>query len=248
MPGSIRIRFYEELNDFLPPARRKNIFDVTLFCSPSIKDIIEAQGVPHPEVDLIVVNGQSVSFDHRPKEGDMISVYPVFESLDITKVTHLRPKPLRITRFILDVHLGKLVRYLRMLGFDSMYRNDYDDPEIVALSKKEKRIILTRDVILLKNNDVTHGLWIRSQKPSEQVKEVIRRLDLHQQIKPFDRCMECNGRILKIEKKEILDQIEPGTKANFDTFYRCRECHKVYWNGSHFEKMQVVINNLKTAE
>jgi uncharacterized protein with PIN domain len=248
MPVSIWIRFYEELNDFLPSARRKKTFDFNLFCSPSIKDIIESLGVPHAEVDLIVVNGQSVSFNYRPKEGDMVSVYPVFESLDISKATHLRPKPLRITRFILDVHLGKLARYLRMLGFDSLYRNDYDDPEIVALSKKEKRIILTRDVILLKNNDVTHGLWIRSQKSSEQVKEVICRLNLHQQIKPFDRCMECNGQIVKIEKNKILDQIEPGTKANFDIFYRCRECHKVYWNGSHFEKMQVLINSLKTAE
>ncbi len=246
-PDLIHVRFYEELNDFLVLSRRRKMLEYTLFCSPSVKDIIESFGVPHSEVDLILADGQSVSFDYKPVAGQHISVYPVFESLDITNVTHLRPVPLRRIKLILDVHLGKLARYLRMLGFDSVYRNDYNDHEIIATAKKDKRIILTRDIALLKNNDVTHGLWIRSQKPAEQVSEVIRRLDLYNLIKPFNRCMECNGKIVKIDKQKILDCLKPGTIAHFKSFYQCRHCGKVYWNGSHYESMMKKINLIKSS-
>src|SRR5262249_31383318 len=150
-------RFYAELNDFLPPGRRGVTFTYSFEGSPSIKDLIEALGVPHTEVDLILVNGESVDFAYRVREGDRISVYPVFESLDITPLLRVRPRPLRETRFVLDTHLGRLAAYLRLLGFDTLYRNDAGDDELARISSGEGRILLTRDRGLLKRSQVTHG-------------------------------------------------------------------------------------------
>jgi len=242
MPKTIHIRFYEELNDFLHRQKRKTTFEHSFTGNPSVKDVVESLGVPHTEIDLILVNGESVTFNYKPAENDLISVYPVFESLNISYITHLRPKPLRKTKFILDVHLGKLARYLRMLGFDTLYENNYPDPQIIDIAKNEKRIILTRDVGILKNSAVTHGYWIRSQNPKEQLKEVITRLDLSVNIKPLFRCMECNGIIEQVDKKEIIDQLKPKTKKYFNEFFQCTQCKKVYWEGSHYEKM---INSIK---
>jgi uncharacterized protein len=248
MPNNIEIRFYQELNDFLPLSKRKKSFQHTFNGSMTIKDIVESLGVPHTEIDLILANGESVAFTYKPCVGDHISVYPVFESLDISAVTRLRPQPLRSSVFILDVHLGKLAKYLRMLGFDTLYRNDYEDQEIIDISVSEKRIILTRDIGILKNSKITHGYWIRSQQPGEQVKEVIQRFDLSKSIKPLSRCIECNGRIAEVEKEEIMDQLKPKTILFFHEFYQCTSCGKVYWEGSHFSKMINKIDLLRNGE
>jgi len=248
MPSNIRIRFYQELNDFLPLSKRKNTFQHIFSGSMTIKDIIESLGIPHTEIDLILANGESVTFIYRPCNKDYISVYPVFESLDISGVTRLRPEPLRMSAFILDVHLGKLAKYLRMLGFDTLYRNDYEDQEIIDISVKEKRIILTRDIGILKTSKVTHGYWIRSQQPGAQVKEVIRRFDLAKSINPLNRCIECNGRIENVNKDEIISQLKPKTIQYFHEFYRCTGCGKVYWEGSHFSKMLNKIELIRNGE
>lgn len=244
MEKTVQIRFYEELNDFLPHKLRKrdNIF--ALQVNQTVKDAIEAAGVPHTEVDLILVNSKSVNFDYVLQDGDRISVYPVFESLDISPLVRLRPEPLRETKFILDVHLGKLCRFLRMLGFDTYYRNDLDDPEIIERSVSENRIILTRDLGILKNGKVTHGYFLRSQDSKKQLQEVINRFDLKNQVKPFKRCMECNGPMGKVDKKEIEHQLKEGTKKCYNDFFQCRLCKKVYWEGSHYESMLVFINSV----
>ena len=99
-------RFYEELNDFLPPEKRKRSFAYMFEGTPSIKDAIEAVGVPHTEIDIILVDGRSVGFDHRLRGGERVAVYPMFEAIDVSPLVRLRPQPLRITRFVVDVHLG----------------------------------------------------------------------------------------------------------------------------------------------
>lgn len=248
MSKSIYIRFYEELNDFLPHAKRKKEFEHRYFGNHTIKDIIESIGVPHVETDLILANGKSVSFNYKPDNNERISVYPVFESLDIKPVTHLRPKPLRNTKFIADVHLGKLAKYLRLVGFDTYYENDLDDDVIVDISLKDKRVVLTRDIGILKNGMLTHGLWIRNQKPKNQLREVINRLNLHNNINPFSRCMNCNGLIEKVNKKDIRYKLKPNTDKHFNNFYRCTKCSKVYWRGSHYEKMINFIEEFKVQE
>ena len=238
-------RFYAELNDFLPKPNRQKDLVYSFWGSPAIKDAIEALGVPHPEVDLILVNQKSVDFNYHLQHGDRVAVYPVFELMDITPITRLRPKPLRETKFILDCNLGKLTKKLRMLGFDCLYRNDYSDEQIIQISKKQKRIILTRDVGLLKNKNVTHGYWVRSTHPGQQIREIIQKFDLTRQIRPFSRCMECNGLIEEVPKKVIEKHLPPRVLQSFGQFYRCQQCGKVYWQGSHYERMQEAIEKLK---
>ncbi|MBN1159067.1 MAG: Mut7-C ubiquitin/RNAse domain-containing protein [Bacteroidales bacterium] len=230
-------RFYEELNDFLQGERRKALFPYAFSGNPSVKFAIEALGVPHTEVDLILVNGRSVDFSYKLNHGDTVSVYPVFESIDITPVQHLHEKPLRNTRFILDVHLGRLTKYLRLCGFDSLYRNDFSDTELIERARDEKRIILTRDRELLKNKGVIRGYWLRSQNPGEQVKEVFERFGLKNNVQPFSRCMECNGVLEEVSKESILSELEPGTRKCYHDFRRCRGCGKIYWKGAHYERM-----------
>lgn len=180
--SEVSFRFYAELNDCLPEARRQVRFAHRCTLPASVKDMVESLGVPHTEVDLILVNGESVDFSYGVQDGDRISVYPVFEAFDISPVLRLRPKPLRQTRFILDVQLGRLASCLRVLGFDTAYRNDYGDDEIAAASRDDKRILLTRDRGLLKRSEVTHGYWIRESRPRDQVVEVVRRFDLARQL------------------------------------------------------------------
>ena len=213
--------------------------------NPSVKDAIEAIGVPHTEIDLILVNTKSVTFSYHIQNKDMISVYPVFESLDISNATHLREKSLRRPKFILDVHLGKLAKYLRIFGFDTLYENDYDDFEIISISKAEKRAILTRDVRILKNKAVTHGYWIRSNSPVEQLTEVILRFDLFSNIKPFYRCLTCNGLIRKTSKESVMNKLQPKTRLYYEEFYRCSSCEKVYWKGSHYHKMMNFVEDIR---
>jgi len=240
-------RFYAELNDFLPKGKRQKDFSYRFNGKPSVKDAIQAIGVPHSEVDLILINGQSVGFRYHLQPGDLVSVYPVFETFDISKVEHLRPRPLRNPRFILDVHLGKLAKYMRLCGFDTLYRNDYDDPEIVNIGAKERRIILTKDVGLLKTDRVTHGYWIRSRQPQEQLKEVLGYFSLYNHANPFSRCTECNGRLKQVYKFTVKKEVTARTYNYYKRFFRCKECAKVYWEGSHYDRMEqfieTVLNN-----
>jgi len=230
---SAEFRFYEELNDYLPPHRRRTSFKIAFKGRPSVKSMIEALGVPHPEIDLILVNGCSVGFDHPMEEGARVAVYPVFEAFDISPLVRLRPRPLRRTAFILDVHLGKLVRHLRLLGLNCHYDIDLDDSDIVRLSRQEDRIILTRDRRMLQVKAVRHGYWLRSTDPERQIGEVLARFDLGRQIRPFSRCLECNGRIRAVPKDVVAAQLPARTARDYHTFYRCGDCARVYWRGSH---------------
>ena len=239
-----QFRFYAELNDFLPVEKRQRPLVHLFTLSGSVKDMIESLGVPHTEVDLILANGESVDFAYLVQDGDRISVYPVFESIDITPVLRVRPEPLREPRFVLDVHLGQLAIYLRMLGFDTLYRNDYDDEELARISSDEGRILLTRDRGLLKRSIVTHGYCLRTTQPRQQVVEVIRRFDLHRSIEPFRRCLHCNAVLEPVKKDEIADRLSPKTRDYYDEFRRCPNCDRIYWQGSHFERMQQFIDSV----
>jgi uncharacterized protein with PIN domain len=239
-------RFYEELNDFRPPALRKTTTTYRFSGAPGIKDPIEALGVPHTEVELIIVNGRSVGFDYRLRHGDRVAVYPVFESLDVTPLVRLRDAPLRNSAFVVDVNLGKLARWLRMLGLDVLYRNDFTDTQIADISVTTRRIILTRDRRLLYPKRITHGYWLRATDPDEQVREVLARFDLYRQVRPFHRCLNCNGLIEAVSKSEIAAQLQPLTKKYYDEFHRCSDCRKVYWRGSHYEHMQRKLSDLLT--
>lgn len=248
MAAQITLRFYEELNDFLPPERRKLAFAHPLNNGGSVKDLIESLGVPHTEVDLILVNGVSVDFQYRVRDEDRVSVYPVFEALDITPLVHLRPAPLRDTRFVLDTHLGRLAAYLRLLGFDTLYRNDYDDPTLARISVEEHRILLTRDRRLLMHKQITRGYYVRARQPHAQLLEILARFDLFSARHPFTRCLHCNGLIHPVRKASVEEHLLPRTRAYYQEFWQCADCGKIYWKGSHYARMQQMIAALEAAQ
>jgi uncharacterized protein len=234
---TVYFRFYEELNDHLPKEWKKKRFPYDFRGKPSMKNTIHAIGVPHSEVDLILVNGNPADFGYQLQGGEEISVYPVFESFDISPESRLRAKPLREIRFIVDVNLGKLAKKLRLLGFDTLFRNDFEDDEIVEISLREKRIILTRDRGIMKKNAVTHGYWLRNDDPGKQLMEVIGRLQLQGQFRPFSRCSNCNGELAEADKESLKDRLHDDTLSYYHEFWECRGCGKIYWEGSHFSRI-----------
>jgi uncharacterized protein with PIN domain len=240
-----RFRFYAELNDFLPPELRMISFDCPFDGRQTVKHLIESLGVPHTEVDLVLVNGRSVDFAELIADGDLVSVYPVFEGFDITPVSRVRPKPLRQTRFVLDAHLGRLASYLRMAGFDTLYRNDYDDRQLARISADEHRIMLTRDRGLLMRSAVTHGYYVRETAPRRQLEEVVRRLDLAASLKPFTRCMACNETLRAISKEAVADRMPPMSRAHYDDVRECPGCGRVFWKGSHYRRMERILQTLQ---
>jgi uncharacterized protein with PIN domain len=237
-------RFYEELNDFLPKHRRKTDFQVNFKGRRSIKDMIEALGVPHPEIDLILVNGKSVDFACILQDGDRVSVYPVFESLNIENVSRLRKIPLRRTKFIADIDLADIVKYMRALGFDVCFDSSLSARKIVEVSKRENRIILTKSRKLLKFKEVTHAIFIRSETTEQQIKRIIDFLDIKDSIKPFSRCLRCNSLVKSVPKESIADRIPLKTKAFCDQYTYCKSCDKIYWNGTHFINMNKTIADI----
>lgn len=241
----VQFRFYEELNDHLPEGLRKQAFEYAFKGRPAIRNTIQAIGVPHGEVDLILVNGESVDFDYQLQGGEEISVYPKFESLDISPVVKLRPEPLRENRFVVDVNLGKLAQKLRLLGFDTLFRNDFEDDKIIEISLDEKRIILTRDKGILKQNAVTHGYFIRNDDPKKQLPEVIERFQLQNSFRPFSRCSSCNGKLEEVSKSELNTFLPEDTLNYYDEFWQCADCGKIYWEGSHFSRIWKWIDNLR---
>ena len=245
MTGHVNVRAYAELNDFLSPESRGLTVRRPFRSHQTVKDVLEAMGIPHTEIDLILVNGNAVEFAHRPTAGDRIAVYPVFEALDIAPTARLRSVPLRDPRFVIDVNLGRLARVLRVLGFDVWWSSGADDHTLADISLGQQRILLTRDRALLKRRAITHGLFVRSDDPEEQTLEVIRRLDLRQRLAPFTRCVRCNGMLVRVAKDEVIDHLEPLTRRYYDDFSRCAECGRIYWPGSHHARLVSLVEGLR---
>jgi uncharacterized protein with PIN domain len=240
----VQVRAYAELNDFLAPESRGVTVRRPFRPHQTVKDVLEAMGIPHTEVDLILVNGDPADFAHRPTSGDRIAAYPMFEALDIAPTSRLRPVPLRNPRFVVDVNLGRLARLLRVLGFDVWWSTDADDPTLVDVSLGQQRILLTRDRGLLKRRVITHGLFVHSQHPEEQTLEVLRRLDLRQRLAPFTRCIRCNGTLAAVPKDQVMDQLEPLTRRYYQDFSRCADCGRIYWAGSHHARLVSLLERL----
>lgn len=252
MKCRVIIRFYEELNDLLRRDHKKQDIVCEFFGKRTVKDAIESFGVPHTEIDLILANGLSVGFDYLLKDGDRISVYPTFERFSIGGVAKLRDKPLRDTRFVVDVHLGKLARNLKLLGFDTDYQNLRDDDELARIAAGEKRVLLTRDRRLLMRNAVDRGMILHSNVPFDQTLEVLNRLDLWDVLRPFSRCLACGGQLIDVPAKgsaydEALRSVPPLVLSWCKEFRRCSQCGRVFWKGSHFDKLEALIHNLLRA-
>lgn len=234
--AAVWFRFYGELNDFMRPGRRARRFAHPLRGPSSVKDAIESLGVPHPEVDVVVVNGEAVDFGCRLHDGDRVAVYPRFRSMDLgdlPRVGEPMPDPVR---FVLDVHLQKLASLLRLAGFDANVLDE--DAAIARTGRREARVVLTRDLELLKRNEVRWGYWVRSTDPARQFVELVRRFDLAPRARPFSRCLCCNEPLRAVAKQEVVDRLQPRTRAEFDAFHLCETCGRIYWRGSHYQRLR----------
>jgi uncharacterized protein len=245
--ASASVRFYGSLNDFLMPARRQSTLVCAFNESPSVKDLVEALGVPHPEIDLLIVAGQAVDFSYRVCDGDRVAAYPLGEHLDLGNLVRLSPPPQNQARFVADVHLGRLAAYLRLAGFDTTYRNDFADEELVAVSASEDRVLLTRDVGVLKQRAVQRGYFVRQTQPAQQLVEVLRRFALVAAAAPFSRCVRCNSRLHSVAKDCVHDLLPPRTRQYYRDFSRCPTCHRIYWQGSHYSRMKLFIDTAFAA-
>jgi hypothetical protein len=234
-------RFYEELNDFLAPERRRREFTATCARAATTKHMIEALGVPHTEVELILVNGASVGFGTLLREGDRVAVYPKFEAFDISPLLRVRERPLRETRFVADTHLGSLAHLLRMMGFDTLYDNAFADDEIERIAVLHGRIVLTRDRDLLKRRSITHGCYVHALRPQQQLREIVDRLDLVRSARPFTLCPHCNAALRAIPNAQVEDQLPPAVRERHQRFSMCEVCGRVFWEGEHWERLRALL-------
>ena len=254
---TIRLNFHGDLCFFLKSKVGNRIVERRLGEKTSAKDVIESCGVPHPEIDLILVNGQSVDFSHILECEQGIDVYPIQSPHTLFPENRLQVRA--IDRFIADGHLGKLARDLRLLGFDVLYDRDAQDRQLLAALSIENpeiigareglrsRALLTRDRWLLMHKVVRHGYYPRSQDPAEQIIEVMRRFDLVPLIAPFRRCLRCNALLEKVEKADVIENLEPLTRIHYEHFRRCPGCRQIYWPGSHFDKLRTRIAGIRAT-
>ena len=259
------LRFYAELNDFLPEDQRQTESSYSFKDGVSVREMIECLGVPDTQVDLILVNGRSVDFSYVARDGDRISFYPMFEALNIRPLVRLHRRPLRQVRFVLDNHLGKLAKYLRLLGFDSLYRNDYHDKELAQISVAERRILLTRDRDLLRRKEITHAYFVQATDPQEQLTEVVASLDLSGAAKPFSRCLRCNDLLEPVAREAVIERLPARVRESYgmasandkvqstkhralsnssNEFHLCPKCQRLYWKGSHYERMRALVERM----
>ncbi|MFN2340779.1 MAG: Mut7-C RNAse domain-containing protein [Halanaerobium sp.] len=247
----IKFRFYGYLNDFIKLAKTNNLeIDVGPYYihyykgRQTVKDRIESLGIPHPEIAMILKNGEAVNFSYLVQPDDFFSVYPYLYNFKLPAAKLLLPEFPAKPRFILDVHLGRLARYLRRFGFDTAYRNDYQDREIVDQAVAEKRIILSRDLGLLRRKRVKWAKFIWNDDPKKQLQEVFERYQLAESYEGESRCVNCNSELEKIAKEEIIERLEPKTKKYFDDFRYCSSCDKIYWRGSHYQRTEKLLDKL----
>lgn len=233
--------FYGALEYFLHTSQQGKPISYGFAQRNSVKDAVESIGPPHPEVKLIIVDGVSVGWDYVVHDGDEIHVYPDFQAIAVDNPVRLTPPYPGRPRFILDTHLGRLASYLRMLGFDTLYRNDYPDDELARVSAEEDRILLTRDLGVLKRGIVTYGYFVRETNPRLRLHEINQRYNLVMHAQPFKHCMKCNGLLHPVPRQSVADHLPPDVVQLYDTFHQCDECQQIYWKGSHYQKMEQII-------
>ena len=242
-PFTVRLDLHGDLDFFLRSAARGQSIERKLGEKTSVKDVIESCGVPHPEVDLILVSGQPVDFNYAITRDADVELYPVGTGTPQFKEQRLQPTT--VSSFVADGHLGTLARNLRLLGFDVAYDPQAEDRQLLTIMKRENRALLTRDRRLLMHAVVETGYYPRSQDADEQTVEVIRRFDLFRSLAPFTRCLRCNAPLQKVSKADVIEKLEPLTKIYYEQFRRCTDCGQIYWAGSHFSKLQKRLQKIR---
>jgi len=238
------VRLYAELNDCLPKAQRQRDLEIPLPTPPDVRTLLTKLGLSPDAVELVLINGASSSLEYPVRGGDRVSLYPTFEAFDVNPLLQLRDAPLRRIAFVADAHLGRLARYLRLLGFDTLFDNDPGDEALARVSVEEGRVLLSRDRALLRRPAITHGLWVPTVRPREQLRYVLERLDLFRLLRPFTRCTVCNGSLAVADKRTLGDEVPSRVRAAFADFWRCSDCGRVYWEGSHYERLSHFVEQM----
>jgi hypothetical protein len=242
--GTAKITFHGDLNEFLRTDNSARSLDYPVARRASIKDVIEALGPPHTEVGRILVDGADVDFTHLLKPRERVEVRPVQAPMDVTKPAPLRPDPLPELKFVVDVNVGKLADRLRLLGLDAAYEPEWSDDAIAAIAEAEGRVVLSKDLALLKRNKVEFGRAVRAAHPDDQILEVVEFFGIQGPFEPFTRCIHDNTPLVPVDKADIIDRLEPLTKKYFHEFHICPTCGRIYWPGSHHERMQEWMQNI----
>jgi uncharacterized protein with PIN domain len=260
MKFNVQINFHGDLGTFFLPARLLASSPIIrqLCEKTSVKDVIEACGVPHPEIDFIVIssadveNGVGVDFRWQVRTSVRIDVYG-FPTPENVLPLFPRLQRRRCERFVLDGHLGRLARNLRLLGLDSFYEPQAEDHRLLDIMSNEKRAILTRDRRLLMHSIVEDGYCPRSPNPEKQTIEVLRRFGLSHSsgtLTPFTRCLECNGLLQTTCKQDVRGRLaaEPRTLRFYDHYRVCAGCGRIYWPGSHFSRLATRVARLTGSD
>lgn len=241
-PATVELRFHGDLNDFLPASLRDVTLRRPIAGRPGIKDVLEAAGVPHPEVALVLVDDAPVGLDRRLAPGDRVDAFPAgWRGGGLAPGAVAPARPAGPAHFVLDGHLGRLAAYLRMCGFDTAYRRDAADDELARLADADDRVLLTRDVGLLKRSIVRRGAFVRSERPPDQLVEVFRRFDLAGLMRPFARCLRCNGCLEPVGRESVEAEVPPRVYREQAAFSRCPDCGGIYWRGSHHARMSRLL-------
>lgn len=227
MSGQATVQLHGDLAFFVGTASAQ----VPVPAPRSVKDAVEALGVPHVEIGRVSVDGRPAGLEETLRGGERVGVHPPTRA-------QLRQVG---SRFVCDVHLGVLARRLRLLGFDTWYRTHADDDELARVAAVQQRVLLSRDRGLLKRRAVVNGYCPRSDAPDEQLAEVVRRYGLAGRLAPLTRCARCNGPLTDIDKAVVVDQLPPATRREHDHFARCTECGQVYWPGTHVPRIVTLL-------
>lgn len=207
----------------------------TLAHPTTVKDFLEAIGIPHCEIGSVLADGNPLELDTLLNRDTQLVVDPVAPWI---------PDPLR---FICDQHLGSLTRLLRIMGFDTAYGQEWKEPEIARKALNQDRVVLSRNRRLLKRKTLPKAMLIRSHQTDVQVTEVLRRFDLAEKIAPFSRCPHCNGTVAPVPKEKVRDDIPPRTRVWLDDFYQCAGCRQLYWEGTHVTTLKRRIETMRQA-
>ena len=227
-----RFSFHADLSPFLDKARRGVSFDYECARAASLKNAIEALGVPHTEVGAVRVNGAPATLQRTVRDGDLVEVQPWKWGSDPD------------LRFLADAHLGGLARFLRMLGYDTLHENALADEAIRHTAARDRRIVLTRDRELLKCSDIARGCYVHALRPEAQLQEVAARYPLALQARPFSLCLRCNLPLQAVDKPRVAHRLPPGVLQAQEVFARCAGCDRVYWPGSHYRRMLEVLGQV----
>lgn len=245
-PLNITLIFH---GDLIPLLRKKqtNPIIYPLTRRASIKDIIESCGVPHTEIGGIALGKLDIDFDYIPDADCIIDIFSVTTATMHSPAGELlRPPPGKL-HFMVDVNVAKLVPLLRMSGVSAdllPVKYIREAARVASLVNQKQCILLTRNRDLLKIREFVHGRLLRSQQPIVQLREVIMSYGLQTKLHPFSRCMACNGWLEKVDKSEIEHRLLPLTRQYYDHFKQCTSCEKIYWQGSHHERMVKIIESI----